>query len=186
MRGATQGVLSNQQEKPISTHTPLAGCNGRIYQTANGLLNFYSHTPCGVQPFNKMENIITERISTHTPLAGCNNLPICPGIHCVYFYSHTPCGVQRKNNKLWKIFKNFYSHTPCGVQLSYIRKKLLKNISTHTPLAGCNNTNNQIRKTYKISTHTPLAGCNEVKGNFFQLIHHFYSHTPCGVQHSSR
>ncbi len=34
-----------------------------------------------------------------------------------------------------------------------------------------------------ISTHTPLVGCNHQAEFYPLLLHHFYSHTPCGVQH---
>ena len=37
----------------------------------------------------------------------------------------------------------------------------------------------------KISTHTPLAGCNQITQDVLDLALHFYSHTPCGVQHIS-
>jgi len=55
-------------------------------------------------------------------------------------------------------------------------------ISTHTPLAGCNA---QISRDYnlqRISTHTPLAGCNISTFDLDIGAENFYSHTPRGVQ----
>ncbi len=40
------------------------------------------------------------------------------------------------------------------------------NISTHTPLAGCNKTPDLPEETSVISTHTPLTGCNNICTNF--------------------
>ena len=75
LRGATEKYILNFMNHWISTHTPLAGCNEIQWNIRVMRVNFYSHTPCGVQQ---------SRNSTR--------------YHVFYFYSHTPCGVQPQNN----------------------------------------------------------------------------------------
>ena len=48
-RGATMLVLLAFSLIWISTHTPLTGCNRQAWMMLFILLNFYSHTPHGVQ-----------------------------------------------------------------------------------------------------------------------------------------
>ena len=78
----------------ISTHTPLTGCNETDTRERVEALNFYSHTPHGVQHIplllylplpsfllthpsrgateKMIAHFIERPISTHTPLTGCN------------------------------------------------------------------------------------------------------------------
>ena len=72
LRGATLQELEQKNSKKISTHTPLAGCNICHDKSVTNLINFYSHTPCGVQ---------------HAELE--------KKLQLMHFYSHTPCGVQQ-------------------------------------------------------------------------------------------
>ena len=144
----------------LLTH-PLRGATNTSDETFNQLVDFYSHTPCGVQRWKKIivypvlafllthpsrgatavfaPPVLLCGISTHTPLTGCNNEVQSVMLRHKDFYSHTPCGVQLKPLEVLMIQMYFYSHTPCGVQRavdSYIFRNVL--ISTHTPLAGCN------------------------------------------------
>ncbi len=124
-----------------------------------------------------------EKISTHTPLAGCNYIQKCHFTDEENFYSHTPCGVQRKGNTIIiKIGEFLLTHPLRGATIVY--QNLLKNkqISTHTPLAGCNGHSDKLYLVYSISTHTPLAGCNRLCAGAYKAGDNFYSHTPCGVQ----
>ena len=102
-----------------------------------------------------------EHISTHTPLAGCNGNAAHDNNMKMHFYSHTPCGVQ----PLWH-------QTACQC-----RRFLL----TH-PLRGATYNPELRRKIKNISTHTPLAGCNITSVEQITESSDFYSHTPCGVQ----
>ena len=52
-RGATSVTAGATIEVTISTHTPLAGCNGILADILELTENFYSHTPCGVQRCKK-------------------------------------------------------------------------------------------------------------------------------------
>ncbi len=121
---------------------------------------FYSHTPCGVQP-KTFANRKIYLISTHTPLAGCNIFIMKQHMKMVYFYSHTPCGVQQfPATAFTRKFEFLLTHPLRGATKAGVFMTFKQNISTHTPLAGCNNSRPQ---------HL-LENLN------------FYSHTPCGVQ----
>ena len=54
-------------------------------------------------------------------------------------------------------------------------------ISTHTPLAGRDESSEPYEPTDYISTHTPLAGRDPVRHIEKQERHNFYSHAPCGT-----
>ena len=102
--------------------------------------NFYSHTPCGVQP----SIFMIHNSQSH-------------------FYSHTPCGVQLWYSIYIKRKTNFYSHTPCGVQRKSFSTFFFRSwfLLTH-PLRGATHQWYSNTSTCNISTHTPLAGCNKV------------------------
>ncbi len=146
-------------------------------------LNFYSHTPHGVQqrthlyychPYRfllthpsrgatqrKYGRLGQAEISTHTPLTGCNVRQWCKRADGSNFYSHTPHGVQRKRGGCWFCPNAF--------------------LLTH-PSRGATLQRKGNSKTWEISTHTPLTGCNSFAGAAGYTLAHFYSHTPHGVQ----
>ena len=145
----------------LLTH-PLRGATAYRNMIKPAIHNFYSHTPCGVQQSTKEEIVETHDFYSHTPCGvqpGKSNF----NTNALHFYSHTPCGVQQMpHTGHINAYIHFYSHTPCGVQqLCQLSVKLIKSISTHTPLAGCN-------------YGGVVTRCGRV--------HYFYSHTPCGVQ----
>ncbi len=139
LRGATQKRNRCLRIFSISTHTPLAGCNKLDSGVGRLNINFYSHTPCGVQQLRyccrqwSIRFLLTHPlrgatktagksmsealISTHTPLAGCNVIFV---FFVVYFVisTHTPlAGCNITAIDLQHYQNDFYSHTPCGVQL---------------------------------------------------------------------
>ncbi len=183
LRGATHQMRQLQLGLQISTHTPLAGCNGWQQEVKCYTMDFYSHTPCGVQlvafdffasqrlfllthPLRGAtraggNRITATCISTHTPLAGCNHnhLTVCV---CNGISTHTPlAGCNGGWGNGFGGNNDFYSHTPCGVQLLILKYlKLYPDFYSHTP-----------------------CGVQLKKQNYEFLIKDFYSHTPCGVQH---
>ena len=79
------------------------------------------------------------------------------------------------------------THTPLtGCNQKRNRCLRIFSISTHTPLTGCNHANQCVCMAKKISTHTPLTGCNYDLGDKCEIIIDFYSHTPHGVQHAAK
>ncbi len=100
----------------ISTHTPLAGCNCLYMGEMTLFYNFYSHTPCGVQPYVFLLIIIWSN-----------------------FYSHTPCGVQLQySQRKLQLSVFLLTHPLRGATVKVRVCGLYHGISTHTPLAGCN------------------------------------------------
>ncbi len=80
-----------------------------------------------------------ELISTHTPLAGCDLRGEYPaGNHYGDFNSHTPRGVRPSccpssaSNMLFQL-----THPSRGATTALGLMDEISDISTHTPLAGC-------------------------------------------------
>ena len=102
------------------------------------------------------------------------------------FNSHTPRGVQQRAARYFYLIKIFQlTHPSRGATGRASELQKLNVISTHTPLAGCNNIAGKKQYYEGISTHTPLAGCNIRMGRHTWGDSNFNSHTPRGVQRSS-
>ncbi len=161
LRGATPSLLSDCVSLSFLLTHPLRGATQKQHLLFMQYINFYSHTPCGVQlNFWKPDSRKFQFLLTH-PLRGAT--------YELYQYCRRVL--------------NFYSHTPCGVQLHVllILTHLLTFLLTH-PLRGATQRHRQKRKSLSISTHTPLAGCNGISWILKKIMQYFYSHTPCGVQ----
>ncbi len=204
-RGATTVYQVCGLKYSISTHTPLAGCDVVTHTANTRIINFNSHTPCGVRLslFQRVSGF--NDFNSHTPcgvrhedsqldrrhgifqlthpLRGATILPIVRPFSSIYFNSHTPCGVRHERNGVSARRWNFNSHTPCGVrQQDGVVCLMNDRISTHTPLAGCDhNLYTHVYYEY-ISTHTPLAGCDPRIRRCKGSDKHFNSHTPRGVR----
>ena len=99
-----------------------------------------------------------------------------------YFNSHTPRGVQQIHRSVSGANRNFNSHTPRGVQLCWLFvRHRIGDFNSHTP-RGVQLQNVSLYYALWISTHTPLAGCNQNHTRPKNLGLHFNSHTPRGVQ----
>ena len=145
-------------------------------------LNFYSHTPCGVQHSARTHFKLSLDFYSHTP-CGVQQLAFWIIENLNNFYSHTPCGVQPHLICIDYIITNFYSHTPCGVQhktcgspehsFRFLLTHPLRGATTSAshsffpcsfllthPLRGATSVSNIACPNIFISTHTPLAGCN--------------------------
>ena len=137
------------------------------YKNLCGIIHFYSRTSCEVQ------------------LRTSNDY-----VSYYYFYSRTSCEVQlhtssTPTNRVY----NFYSRTSCEVQQGgNIHNILLVVISTHAPLARCNNIKNRHLSLPNISTHAPLARCNDtllrlcIPHLTFLLTHLLRGATACFIQ----
>ena len=98
-----------------------------------------------------------------------------------HFNSHAPCGARQYHHGTGGLCGDFNSHAPCGArQDDHYRLQnthpfqltrplrgatvrlqtlvLMRNISTHTPLAGRDLIRSGAGRGNTISTHTPLAG----------------------------
>ncbi len=171
----------------ISTHTPLAGCDGgrschrilrrhfnshtprgvrrRRFVRCRGIsLNFNSHTPRGVRPDSRACRSACVVISTHTPLAGCD------------------CDIH----SLTLLISHFNSHTPRGVRLTGIS-------STRSPLAfqlthpsrGATRRSRAAARTATFQLTHPSRGATRRSMYGKHLSANFNSHTPRGVRRRS-
>ena len=100
--------------------------------------DFYSHTPCGVQPENRPFIFTGKTFLLTHPLRGATE--ILP--------------------KSCRIPKFLLTHPLRGATSECLYPLFWIFISTHTPLAGCNAKQVLEHCSTWISTHTPLAGCN--------------------------
>ena len=79
----------------ISTHAPLARCDGRR-KSWNGLREISTHAPLARCDWTRLWKILRKVISTHAPLARCD-LTRCIYIPSGHFNSRTSCEVRPKN-----------------------------------------------------------------------------------------
>ena len=138
LRGATPPPRGSPGKRVISTHAPLAGCDASRRKPRPGPPDFNPRTPCGVRPSAQIPGAGTLPISTHAPLAGCDRPSGEADAGETDFNPRTPCGVRLVSDGVPPEEINFNPRTPCGVRLFY--PCLLSPyvvISTHAPLAGC-------------------------------------------------
>ena len=161
LRGATLNALELCCTEVISTHAPLARCNGILF--------IFLPNSC---------------ISTHAPLARCNILMLGTLWTLYNFYSRTSCEVQHQDIQDKSPFLKFLlTHLLRGATgKDIIPYGMWKIISTHAPLARCNYYSSLTYSGFEISTHAPLARCNELENLIFDELQNFYSRTSCEVQ----
>ena len=126
-----------------------------FFQQLSAILNFNSHTPCGVR-------------------RSCSLLPaFLPN-----FNSHTPCGVRLLSFCILSLYIYFNSHTPCGVRhinIQHLARKVLFQL-TH-PMWGATEHLKPLFEFVVISTHTPHVGC-DVLPPISQILTGISTHTP--------
>ena len=75
----------------ISTHTPLAGRDSKMFDS-HIVSHISTHTPLAGRDPYKSNIELWEEISTHTPLAGRDISAVRHLAVCNHFYSHAPRG----------------------------------------------------------------------------------------------
>ncbi len=148
---------------PISTHTPLAGCDSGARSVLNLVLDFNSHTLRGVrQRFNNY-HIISDCISTHTPLAGCDVVAWGSGMPRVSFQlTHPSRGATSAAAIIAYCIGDFNSHTPRGVRLMILLLGFASRLFQLThPSRGATVTQTADFKQFVISTHTHPRGVRQ-------------------------
>ena len=97
LRGATMLRPVPAPALRISTHAPLAGCDGG----------------------RRVLRPLRPPISTHAPLAGCDTSGLSPTFWRANFNPRTPCGVRRTPGVRQGVpGDDFNPRTPCGVRRS--------------------------------------------------------------------
>ena len=214
----------------ISIHAPLAGCDLCGWSLRRRTTYFNPRTPCGVRPLSLRSISIfsifqsthplrgatyprtyalpPKKISIHAPLAGCDS-PWPPAIRThTNFNPRTPCGVRQNSCYSSICQSNFNPRTPCGVRRRrHGVRHVVRVISIHAPLAGCDHLGYPPGTVVAISIHAPLAGCDGRPylgiGGLDISIHaplagcdmvgaasraagkHFNPRTPCGVRRAT-
>ncbi len=167
----------------ISTHAPLARCDGvrQIYNI--GRKNFNSRTSCEVRLHTMKKWSLKKPISTHAPLARCDHYGSGRLAGYKNFNSRTSCEVRLHVSDFCAGAAFQLTHLLRGATLGVTVSGVLKSISTHAPLARCDTgwtkfpaelvdfnsrTSCEVRRTIHsrciyvitISTHAPLARCD--------------------------
>ena len=206
LRGATNEYKNFADNKIISIHAPLAGCDSGAVVDVSSFAIFQSTHPLRGATNDGHDRELLSTISIHAPLAGCDSaLIVCFGER-PYFNPRTPCGVRHLQGGTLSSGSLFQSTHPLrGATHWFSREVNSTTISIHAPLAGCDvgclsllvlrsifqsthplrgATASPMRSPVanKISIHAPLAGCD----NVFRLglfdAEHFNPRTPCGVR----
>ena len=102
-------------DRIISIHAPLAGCDYSSFFAISARMNFNPRTPCGVR---------------HGARLGC--------LDRRYFNPRTPCGVRPFNGSAQEQAITFQSTHPLrGATYLLSSESAAASISIHAPLAGC-------------------------------------------------
>ncbi len=208
LRGATLVLALHFDFLNISIHAPLAGCDLSTHIRVAAEKNFNPRTPCGVRLAHERYSRAHRDISIHAPLAGCDS-PWPPAIRThTNFNPRTPCGVRQNSCYSSICQSNFNPRTPCGVRRRrHGVRHVVRVISIHAPLAGCDHLGYPPGTVVAISIHAPLAGCDGRPylgiGGLDISIHaplagcdmvgaasraagkHFNPRTPCGVRRAT-
>ena len=156
----------------ISIHAPLAGCDIRCPPHIRHSLNFNPRTPCGVRhhvPALMAAEAVFQ--STH-PLRGATEEPNKDGSTKRFQSTHPLRGATRHVRGLHAHRSDFNPRTPCGVRHGgTIFITVVKDISIHAPLAGCDLDRVDAALNAAISIHAPLAGCDSK--NVQRKLHFF-------------
>ena len=137
-RGATRVHSSRQGSSRISTHTPLAGRDGRfvmglfvhvdfyshaprgarlvVRHVSGQHAYFYSHAPRGARPATDTADQIGRFISTHTPLAGRDShRPSGRSLDLLFLLTRPSRGATGCYDPSLSL-PDFYSHAPRGAR----------------------------------------------------------------------
>ena len=137
MRGATRWSLASGEVTPISTHAPLARCD-LININWQSFATISTHAPLARCDNNGHSLLWACRISTHAPLARCDHGNMIRHNHQQHFYSRTSCEVRLLHRCTGSILSAFLlTHLLRGATFGFMGKPNESSISTHAPLARC-------------------------------------------------
>ena len=162
--GCDTGLPDFQPDSPISTHTPHVGCDCVYWRFCFAIVNFNSHTPCGVRPETAIYSQRKRQFQLTHPMWGATSWDYLQRYISQYFNSHTPCGVRLEFLAIAESYAYFNSHTPCGVR--------------HLASAGG-------IELADFNSHTP-CGVRRSTQCYSVVTIYFNSHTPCGVRQNLR
>lgn len=177
LRGVTFPKLQYHVDNHFhfNSHTPYGVWRYSRCNTMCSHQNFNSHTSYGewriyanahfvpfqlVHPIKRCDKQklhikkLPSKISTRTPLTGCDMIiEMAQDIFRMFQFTHLMLSPYPNS------VSDFNSHIPCGVWLSIFScDDITSNISTHTPLTGCDISFIRIRWSWWISIHTSDKG----------------------------
>ena len=160
-RGARQRPHRTVSPLPISTHTPLAGRDNYTQRGNYCLTYFYSHAPRGARPKRMQIYRLYIRFLLTRPSRGATRTAGAEDRLLRFLLTRPSRGATMLFSGLRHSQCHFYSHAPRGAR------------------RGPENGQPQKKK---ISTHTPLAGRDETRMEIWKQNWHFYSHAPRGAR----
>ena len=161
LRGATgQRGEPEQHHDQISTHAPLAGCDGRGCRAGGNRFYFYPRTPCGVRHSPPALGVYTCLFLPTHPLRGATDRRLPRVVSREFLPTHPLRGATGRFHTQLVAGMDFYPRTPCGVRpLQHHGAHDPVDISTHAPLAGCDS-----RRGRCPSTATPFLPTHPLRG----------------------
>ena len=138
-----RGATGHRADRPDlhADFNPRTPCGVRRHNLSprNDWRYFNPRTPCGVRQCLPSNNESPGRISIHAPLAGCDQGGRARLLYACHFNPRTPCGVRRRGQMVHVEAGGYFNpRTPCGVRRNpSLLVRVLRFISIHAPLAGC-------------------------------------------------
>ena len=169
----------------ISIHAPLAGCDHMRTQFHMQTRYFNPRTPRGVRRSGPCDGGLPDNFNPRTPRG------VRPGrLWRFYglrnFNPRTPRGVRLVTQCLKCFAVDFNPRTPRGVRLRDVWISVVKEISIHAPLAGCDARYDVTVLCSLISIHAPLAGCDKICSIDEYLLQFQSTHPSRGATDSGR
>ena len=141
LRGATASGTGGRRGDAISIHAPLAGCDPTNESAFVWYVHFNPRTPCGVRPHPRIRICVVCAFQSTHPLRGATPTPTARSSRAMNFNPRTPCGVRQISCARLHRPAPFQSTHPLrGATTLMLLRTVLRHISIHAPLAGCDNT----------------------------------------------
>ena len=166
----------------VSTHTPLAG-RDRTKRSCRAKTQVSTHTPLAGRDDKAGGTGNFTIVSTHTPLAGRDEEWVCHVHDHRRFYSHAPRGARPPNLVHDQFAEKFLLTRPSRGATAATAQKAARNMFLLTrPSRGATYESGWYKIIKGVSTHTPLAGRDQ-RGRWAYIpAKSFYSHAPRGAR----
>ena len=115
-RGATLEDTNFYTRYCISTHTPLAGRDGRHHPARPSISDFYSHAPRGARQKFFAPVLALSKFLLTRPSRGATPEPSCRGMRHIFLLTRPSRGATFLWSSIDRGFLHFYSHAPRGAR----------------------------------------------------------------------
>ncbi len=172
------GLLDDFQQLLISTHTPLARCGKRPTQIQLICHHFNSHTPREVWRNEGWDIEDGVDFNSHTPREVWHGYYVIFGTCRKFQLTHPSRGVALLALLRAVVTSFQLTHPSRGVTPAVVVHAERPQFQLTHPSRGVTTANFIININCKISTHTPLARCDQADSGRHQQDPDFNSHTP--------